>query len=126
MTVVREGYLTELQQAKDALTPLIRGLRDMLAFQRLSDESKAILKIEEARLLHRRDLIIAAIASIGVVDNSVSELEADGYPEIAHVVLPTTLFNELKGGVSDVEAADTLFDSPPVITITLGEKSDKG
>lgn len=125
MTVVIDGYLTHITEAKNALSPLIRGLRDMMAFQHISEENKGFLRKLETDLLRRRERLSTVISVIQLLDDAVAGLDADGYPDIPRVVLSTTLFDELQKGVSDVEAADRLFENPPIMTITLGEKSDK-
>jgi len=112
-----------LRAALAVVTQQIRGLRDLTNVS-LSGELLAIIRDALGARERRRTLINAVLASI----DAGSALEDDGYPTLEPIVIPPSLFAELREELSDVGAAAGIFgesDAASQIIVNLGSPADK-
>jgi hypothetical protein len=103
-----DSLLAELEAARAALAPQIRGMTS-LSNDSLSSELLTQINQEIVDLQRRDGLLAAAIAAL-------EALVADGYPDVPAATLPGNLFEELSGDVSDITAGASVFVPAPLAT----------
>jgi hypothetical protein len=107
----------ELQAAIDVLAPQIRGLTDLDTIS-LSSDLKAAIDQQIVVRQRRSNLLSSVISTLDRVIVARTALEADGYPTLPTAIIAQTLFTELKGDNSDIDAAVGVF--APQATIAIG------
>lgn len=123
---INPQFRAELEAAKAALEPQIRGLHDLTRVSISGDLVQAINYQIEIR--ERRQGIIQKI--LNLLDQTVearTALERDGYPNVPESELPDYLFSELSSEDRDIDAAIAVFkpDSAQNISVNLGNPVNK-
>ncbi len=116
----------ELEDAKKALEPQIRGLHDLLQVSISGDLKQEIshqIEIRERRTIR----IQAVLDQLDNVNAARTALEKDGYPNIEGSKLSDNLFSELVEQDRDLEAAVKIFDEEGAqnLSIKLGDSAPK-
>jgi hypothetical protein len=98
----------ELTAALGIVAPQIRGLRDLTTVS-ISPDLVEDVNNQITSRERRRDLIQAVLTALDHVVSALKALEADGYPDLKTSVINPTLFTELQGERTDLEAAVAIF-----------------
>ena len=100
----------ELKLALDILNPQIRGLQD-LALTPGSAALKNQIKEQSVICLKRLTLINAVLDATDLVASSIAALELDGYPDLIHISLEPSTFNELQKELHDLLEASKILEA---------------
>lgn len=109
----------ELMAALAVLAPQIRGLHDLDGVS-ISMDLKAEVDTQILAREQRRNLIQTSIDELDAVVRALTMLEADGYPALEPVPVMSSLFQELREEVADVEAAAGVFKADQAMTMSIG------
>ncbi len=107
---------TELLAAIAVLEPQIRGLHDLITTS-ISDDLKAAIQHQIVVRERRDSLLHMEIAALDEVNVAQDALLADGYPALNTGVLEPSLFQELTGEESDLDAAVAVFGQQSTISV---------
>lgn len=121
------GFRDELTAAVAVLNPQIDGLED-LRLASISAEAKALVEGSLALKRQRRQLILALINGMDVVNTLWDSLKGDGYPLTPAVIAEAALVAELKAETDAILTALKIFSSPlPAgkLQISLGNATRK-
>lgn len=116
----------ELEAAKAALEPQIRGLHDLSQVS-ISGELQSEVDYQTRYRERRRELIQNVLNLLDKVVEALALLESDGYPAIADAQLSGGLLSELHDENRDLEAAVNIFkpDGAQTLSVSLGDAADK-
>lgn len=106
----------ELLAAIAVLEPQIRGLHDLMTTSISADLKNAIQHQIDVRE-RRHELLVGEIAMLNQVNMAQDALVADGYPALNTGVLEPSLFQELSGEESDLDAAVAVFGQQATISV---------
>lgn len=108
----------DLLAALAVLGPEIQGLEDMLSAPNISNDLRAAIQGQILNKQRRSNLIQTVITDLNTVEAALNSLDADGYPNLPVVALPSALQQELSGLINDISAASSVFAGPPVSITT--------
>lgn len=120
------AFRAEITAARAVLAPQLRGLRDILN-DTISAEAHAEVSGQIVVKERRDGLLSAMLAAMDGAVGAREALELDGYPVVPTAKVSDAVLAELRGEVSDVQAAAAVFvvDSAVSISVGLGEPVSK-
>lgn len=123
---VNPALRAELEAAKAAIEPQLRGLNDLMAVSISVDLRAEIARQIEIRN-RRRTKLQAVLSDLDKIQEDLDLLEKDGYPEIEGSTLSAPLLSELQGEESDLDAAVSIFvpEVAETLAVNLGSPSSK-
>jgi hypothetical protein len=109
----------ELNAALKLLAPQIRGLHDLAAVS-INADLLAQVNTQIVSRERRRDLIKVVLSNLDTTVSALQAIEADGYPTLEPVVVPVTVFGELRGEMDDLAAAASVFKADQAVRMAIG------
>ena len=109
----------QLLAAREVLAPQIRGLGDLVVTS-ISGELAA--KLRDVLTIRQRldGLLASALQARDAYIAALNALEADGYPDLPDVTMPTSIFSEMQEELSDLQAAVEIFQAEMAARMTIG------
>jgi hypothetical protein len=113
----------ELLAAEGVLAPEIRGLHAIRVINATNDPQGVVVSpdllavvTQQITVRERRvALLVAVLNALDAVITARDSLEADGYPNLSVAVVDGTLFSEIQGEQSDLQAAIAVFATNQIV-----------
>ena len=108
----------ELTTALGIVAPQIRGLHDLTTVS-ISPDLVEDVNNQITSRERRRDLIQAVLTALDHVVSALKALEADGYPDLKTSLIAQSLFTELQGEQTDLQAAVAIFTPDQAVNLSV-------